>query len=430
MSAHFKLISTSLLATHLLVATLLAQETTAKAFPALPAVAQTNEEAPRTLDLFDERLTPTRSAENARVRSGETAQHFESTSQPEARSLPQFRPTSAQQFGQTHPRQLPSPVALETAPRPLATPSSQVRRDSSLQPVQGNDQLNGAGEFPADFEQPVPLTTIEPAASGSEVNAPPRMDPPVGSLFDAPPTQPSPAIGEPSPTNALEITPLNTPQPSPTPQFNEPPPFGQQSPAPHTTQRPTPEIRPAPQAFSTSDRPNLYNPPAESRQQAVPETGLESVHEVQPGENYWTISRQHYGTARYFAALAEYNRHRIPRPDRMKPGMFVLIPEDKVLEQRYPQIAGIRDMKPSPESLEPSGYFIAPNGQPMYRIGKGDTLTDIAETHLGRTARWTQIVGMNRDILRDANSLKIGMVLRLPHDASQVALAPKGQSIR
>jgi len=87
-------------------------------------------------------------------------------------------------------------------------------------------------------------------------------------------------------------------------------------------------------------------------------------------------------------------------------------------------------MRPSPESLLPSGFFIGPNGQPLFRIGKGDTLTDIAEKHLGRTARWTQVVGMNRNLLKDGNTLKIGMVLQLPHDASQVALAPAGSVLR
>ena len=41
------------------------------------------------------------------------------------------------------------------------------------------------------------------------------------------------------------------------------------------------------------------------------------------------------------------------------------------------------------------------------------TLSDIAKTHLGRTARWVQILEINRNVLRDEKQLKIGMVLRL-----------------
>jgi nucleoid-associated protein YgaU len=55
-------------------------------------------------------------------------------------------------------------------------------------------------------------------------------------------------------------------------------------------------------------------------------------------------------------------------------------------------------------------------------VGKNDTLTGIAARHLGRSSRWVQVLGMNRDQLKDGNSLKIGMVLKLPQDASQVSV--------
>lgn len=256
-----------------------------------------------------------------------------------------------------------------------------------------------------------------------------RMTPPESSVFDTPqqtPEQPQipaadqfePQVFTPPETSANPAPALSQPEPfslppaSSIPSTTEPAPFSQ---APASVNKPSPAQ-------------TVYNPPTNSNNVDTDQSAVaEDLHEVQPGENYWTISRTHYGTARYFAALAEYNRHRIPRPDRMKPGMFVLVPQTDVLEQRYPTIAGIVDAKPSPESLLEPGFFIGPNNQPFYRIGKGDTLTEIAENHLGRTARWTQIVGMNRDLLRDGNTLKIGMVLRLPHDASQVSLAPAAQ---
>lgn len=147
-----------------------------------------------------------------------------------------------------------------------------------------------------------------------------------------------------------------------------------------------------------------------------------TVHEVLPGENYWTISRQHFGSARYFAALAEYNRDRIPRPDRMKPGMFVLIPDVEVLEERYPEITWASYA--SSKTNEPTGFFIDENGLPAYRIGKGDTLTDIAQSHLGSLTRWTEIHQLNAQALGPRGTLKIGMVLQLPADACQVSLAP------
>ena len=152
------------------------------------------------------------------------------------------------------------------------------------------------------------------------------------------------------------------------------------------------------------------------------------VHEVLPGENYWTISRKHYGAARYFAALAEYNKSRISRPDRMKPGMFVMVPNVEFLEQQYPEISWVNAGNNKPN--EPAGFFIDESGQPAFRIGKGDTLTDIAQSHLGRMARWQEIYHLNQQALGSRGTLTIGMVLRLPADACQVTLAPPIGEVR
>lgn len=307
--------------------------------------------------------------------------------------------------------------------RPVVRPS--VRQDEFLTPVVNNEPSPQPGGLPAQFPE-------------SEIGQPEqlRMSPPAGSVFDLPEKPISPA--EPSipafPADSAQIPPINSPVPEPV-QLPERDDSFSGNAFEQTTSRPVNESFPAREPSRPSGTSQFnYDPPTGEPGLLEPATtrtptpatvkNAEEVHEVQPGENFWTISRQHYGTARYFAALAEYNKHRIPRPDRMKPGMFVLIPQEELLIQRFPTIAGIVDSQPSPESLLPAGFFIGNDGQPYYRIGKGDTLTEIAELHLGRTARWSQIVGMNRDILRDGNTLKIGMVLRLPHDASQVRLAP------
>ena len=60
-----------------------------------------------------------------------------------------------------------------------------------------------------------------------------------------------------------------------------------------------------------------------------------AVYEVRNGDNYWNISRKHYGTGRYYMALAEYNRQRISDPKTMRPGMKVMLPATEVLEARF-----------------------------------------------------------------------------------------------
>jgi nucleoid-associated protein YgaU len=147
---------------------------------------------------------------------------------------------------------------------------------------------------------------------------------------------------------------------------------------------------------------------------------------VRPGDSYWSIAKAHYGSVRYFAALAEFNRSRIPDPGKMKPGIQVAIPDPAVLEAQYPQL-----FRGTPAAAAPTGpqgdapgKFFVENGEPIYRVGPGDTLSSIAQKHLGRASRWEQIYGMNRELLPTPDRLRPGTLLRLPRDASQVALTP------
>lgn len=142
--------------------------------------------------------------------------------------------------------------------------------------------------------------------------------------------------------------------------------------------------------------------------------------EVAPGDNYWKISRRVYGTSRYFSALTLYNHHRIRDPRRLRPGMKVLVPPAEVLEQKYPDL--FRDSRPV--EREPGGYFVRPDGTAAYRIGERDTLSEIAQKHLGRSSRWIQIYRLNRTVLANPNKLKPGTVIVLPDDATDVHMVP------
>ncbi|MDG1897671.1 MAG: LysM peptidoglycan-binding domain-containing protein, partial [Fuerstiella sp.] len=144
------------------------------------------------------------------------------------------------------------------------------------------------------------------------------------------------------------------------------------------------------------------------------------ICEVKVNDNYWSISKRTYGTARYYSSLALYNKHRISDPKKLRPGMKVLIPDPKVLEERYPEF--FRNQQP--KSAQPSGYFLKPDGTPAYRVGERETLSEISQKHLGRASRWIQIYRLNQQILKDPNRLKLGTVIMLPDDATDVHLAP------
>jgi nucleoid-associated protein YgaU len=179
------------------------------------------------------------------------------------------------------------------------------------------------------------------------------------------------------------------------------------------------------------------------------------TYRVAPDDNFWKISRKRYGTARYYQALMRYNQDRVPDPQKLRPGTQILTPPAAILVQHFPDLIdkpatgsatgngtvdrtakrpaferpfAIDDADETATSKTPrsasSGYFYGKSGQPLYRIGPDDTLTGIAQRHLGRASRWQEIYESNQDVLQSPDNLTPGTVIRLPPDASRVSLAP------
>jgi nucleoid-associated protein YgaU len=152
------------------------------------------------------------------------------------------------------------------------------------------------------------------------------------------------------------------------------------------------------------------------------------VYIVQPKDNYWNISKKHYGTPKYFTALARYNEAQIPDPKLMRPGMKIRVPKAHILETRYPELCPHPSATVASKSTRQSpgahnrGFFRNAAGHPMFHVAQHDTLTGIAKAHLGRASRWIQIYELNRKNLENPKSLKIGTDLRLPGDARPVRL--------
>jgi nucleoid-associated protein YgaU len=168
----------------------------------------------------------------------------------------------------------------------------------------------------------------------------------------------------------------------------------------------------------------------------------EGEYLVAEGDNFCVISKKLYGSEKYYLALAEHNRSRVADPCRMRPGLIIAAPAKEVLEQQHATL--IPKPKPTAEAKGekphaakkvsaaplPPGMFYDDKGSPWYRVGKGDTLTGIAQAHLGRVSRASQIANLNRERLPDPNDLRLGQELRLPNDASQVRLVDTEKTLR
>ncbi len=161
---------------------------------------------------------------------------------------------------------------------------------------------------------------------------------------------------------------------------------------------------------------------------------------VTRSDSFWSISQAVYDSGRYFSALARYNADRVQDPTRLALGTRLRVPPPEVLEAEFPQL--FVPQASSESSIVPTagesrrkspptgGLFLNGDHQPIYRVAEDDTLSEIARRHLGRASRWQEIFDLNRDRLKSPQDLTIGTILRLPADASQVALPPTASSRR
>ncbi|MBI3837370.1 MAG: LysM peptidoglycan-binding domain-containing protein [Planctomycetia bacterium] len=137
---------------------------------------------------------------------------------------------------------------------------------------------------------------------------------------------------------------------------------------------------------------------------------------VQPNDSLWTVSEKVYGTGRYFKAIYEHNRARLPHADRLAVGTVIAVPPVAVLEQNYPSLCPKQRKSAlvKPRTIEASTrQRIA--GSNLYVVEEGDTLFDIARYELGKASRWAEIYDLNRDALgEDFDYLQPGTELTMP----------------
>jgi hypothetical protein len=360
---------------------------------------------------------------------------------------------------------LPATADL-TQPTTVSSPVPAEAIDPPAFDRLGSDTFVSSGTSPAtpseSSTQPRPLPPAFPDvdSGGYTADASQGRDLPPVSTVDSPPFGQGTGSGEAAPplrpvnNSSRQLIAMLEPLPEVS-AFNDARPVTKPAPALFSVSdeqpaAPTAQNVPVSQ-FDTTDTPSGNQPqPAGSSQQSVQqnvtaargtaevEVGVARFHkprqiqqvagasdpceicDVKVNDNYWTISKRTYGTARYFSSLALYNQHRIPDPKKLRPGMKVLIPAASVLEERYPEFFRGQQRK----AAQPSGYFLKPNGTPAYRVGERETLSEISQKHLGRASRWIQIYRLNQQTLKDPNKLKLGTVIVLPDDATDVHLAP------
>ncbi len=144
----------------------------------------------------------------------------------------------------------------------------------------------------------------------------------------------------------------------------------------------------------------------------MPPTTPTQWYTVQPGDNLTRIARKFYGQANgaKWRLILEANPTRIPSPEGLRPRVRIIIPP---LPGQTPVLppSGILAAPPVPTPVFP----VMPTAVAVrtYEVQVGDTLSSIASRHLGSAGQYHKILEWNRDLIRDANSIRPGMKLKL-----------------
>ena len=138
-------------------------------------------------------------------------------------------------------------------------------------------------------------------------------------------------------------------------------------------------------------------------QEAAPETPEVKTYIVRDGESFWTIARDRYGDATLWEKLWQANIERCPRPELLRAGMTVILPELKNYR-----------ILPRPEAITAGNA--RPNGERNYMVKEGDCLGIISQKFYGTSKKWRLILDANN--LEDETSLRAGMKIIIPPDTN------------
>lgn len=145
---------------------------------------------------------------------------------------------------------------------------------------------------------------------------------------------------------------------------------------------------------------------------------------VQRGDSSWeSIAEKTLGDRRLASAVLRANP--LVSPDKLIPGRTRLkIPRDpKNIQGKVVQVpvspptpsgaAGDSADGAKPASEAGAASAETP-GAKSHTVARGETLSQIAQTHLGSAAKWREIYEANRGVIADPDRLKPGTVLRIP----------------
>ena len=151
---------------------------------------------------------------------------------------------------------------------------------------------------------------------------------------------------------------------------------------------------------------------------------LPKVYVVGEGDNLAVIAKKLYGSEQgskrtNIARIFDANRRFLQSPDEIYVGQKLVIPS---LSAPVPDKSRVSSVLASSmlekiksigkRHLSADGHRAKQSG--WYVVREGDSLWRIAAEQLGSGSRYSEIAGLNADILDDEDSLAVGMRLKMP----------------
>lgn len=141
----------------------------------------------------------------------------------------------------------------------------------------------------------------------------------------------------------------------------------------------------------------------------APGTGGQRTYTVRSNDTLWAIAQRTLGDGFRYKEIAELNRDRIGPDGELRVGATLRLPADAQLADASPATPAAR-----PAAEKPGAKTPASKPMSTYTVKSGDTLGEISQKLLGTSRRYREILEANSNQLEDADSLRAGMVLKIP----------------
>jgi type IV pilus secretin PilQ/predicted competence protein len=205
---------------------------------------------------------------------------------------------------------------------------------------------------------------------------------------------------------------------------------------------------------ATDELASIQPPPSVHRASLPNREVASKQHVVKRGENFWMISKSYYGSGKFYLSLWYANRDRAARPESLRVGDQIRVPEELDLDRRLevdPKTNRLLDGKPASVAVDelmaaqrrssvttvPAARAVATEGTireareesvsvrnpipsrtvPKHVVARDESLQKIARARLGDSRRAIEIFELNRAQIPRSGQLTPGQRLTLPGDA-------------